>query len=496
MTVSQRKRSMIVLVIVFIMTLVSHSTASAFQTQGIVTGRIYEELSTDTTALHEFYDMKLGWIRIEFEEFYGVPSGSDFTSPEVQANKAKFQQVIQNAHSKGLKVLGVISNSAIPDIANFPDTDASIQEYVQAVQWHLDNYDVDAIQIWNEPGAHVKFTNTNLDRYAKTLIEVYDLKPQYSDVIFVGPSTANAEKGAWLGEHGYGYDPENSIFNCTDMLNYRSSHNGALPLDVISWHPYGTGGDPEGNFYYGRTFATYYDEIMAYTDRHGRNVIGNYPIWFTEYGWDSSNVGEENQRIYTEKMIKLIYERSQVEVPFLYVYRDDENVSGTEYKSFGIRKNSDFQYAKKRVFYPFVAHSSIVGLFTDDGVNEWTVDQIIDKYLASGGRDYYGDVYRHPDAPWYGDKAHYWGPDDNGIIQQFNYGIYGECAIMMKLGFSEAYLLKGGFYTYYMANGGPYAFGWPLSDEYYNSSDGYVYQNFEYGKLRWKSGEPVTWMSN
>ncbi|MFD2613590.1 hypothetical protein [Paenibacillus gansuensis] len=483
-----------VLALVFLFS--TFTSASAFKTQGIVTGRLYNELSTNLTAFQEFQDLKLGWIRIEFEEFYGVPAGSTFTSAAVQANKTKFQQVIANAHSKGLKVLGVIANSAIPDIPNFPNTDASIQSFKSAVQWHLDNYNVDAIQIWNEPSANVKFTNTNLARYAKTLIEVYALKPQYPNVKFVGPATANAEAGVWLGQHGYGYDPENSIFNSTIMLNYRAANNGKLPLDVISWHPYGTQGDPNGNFYFGRTFATYYNEIKAYTDVTGRNVIGSYPIWFTEYGWDANLVGEENQRIYTERMIGLIYARPQIEIPFLYGFRDDEDGPGTEDKAFGIRKNSLFGYAKKRVFYPFASHSSIVGLFTQDGVNEWTVDQIIDKYLSSGGRAAYGDAYRHSNAPWYGDKAHYWGPGNNGIIQQFNNGSYGECGILLKVGAANAYLLKGGFYTFYVNNNGPYAYGWPTSDEYYDSATGYVMQKFENGKLRWKSGEAVTWVSN
>ena len=138
-----------------------------------------------------------------------------------------------------------------------------------------------------------------------------------------------------------------------------------------------------------------------------------------------------------------------------------------------------------------MAHSSIVGLFTQDGSNEWTVDQIIDCYLLFG-RPVIGSPWKHPAAPWYGDKAHYWGPENNGVIQQFNYGQLGECGILMKSSIGKAFLLKQGFYTYYINNNGPYAFGWPLSQEY--SSGGYIWQNFENGKLRYKYGEAVAWV--
>ena len=460
------------------------SYAQAFSVQGIVTGRIYEELSISNNQIYqEFYDMQLGWIRIEFEEFYNAPQGSTFNSPEVQANKVKFQNVINNAKAKGLKVLGVIANSAIPEIQGFPDTDSSIQDFVYAVQWHLNNYNVDAIEIWNEPGCNVKFTNDNLHRYAKTLIEVYSqLKPLYPNVIFVGPATANAEKNVWIGNDSSYW--EKSIFNCTLMINYRNNNNGKLPLDVISWHAYGTGGPPDGNFYFGRTFAQYYSEIINYKDRTGRNIIGNYPIWFTEYGWDSYLVGEENQRIYTEKMIKMIYNYAQIQVPFLYTYRDDGNSAGSEGNHRGIRTSADSGSIKKRVYWPFVSHNCLVGLFTNDGVNEWTIDQIIDEYFERGGRIKFGLAWKHPSAPWYGDKAHYWGPNNNGCIQQFNYGEYGECAILMKWEIGRAYTLKGNFYTFYMNNSGPYnlLLGWITSNEYYQ--DGYWWQNCENGKMR------------
>lgn len=490
-----KKLTLRTLFIITFIALVFVQTTFGFTTQGIVTGRFYDELANSSNSiLQDLYDMRLGWIRIEFEEFMNVPAGSTYSSPEVQANKVKFQNVINNAHAKGIKVLAVVGFNSMPYNADFPNTDASIQDYKNCVKWHLDNYSVDAVEIWNEPGGYAGFTVDNFARYAKTLIEVYKLKPTYPNMIFVGPATANAEAGAWLGYQSTGYHPENSIFNCTEMLNYRAANNGKLPLDVISWHAYGTSGDPDGDFYFGRNFDTYYNEILAYTDRTGRNVIGSYPIWFTEYGYNSNSVGLENQRIYFEKIINKIYSKSQIELPFLYNYRDDGTAPGVEGNACGIRTSLETGSTPKRVYYPFVAHSCLVGLFTPNGINEWTVNQIIDEYYAMGGRANFGSAYKHPNAPWYGDKAHYWGPGDNGAIQSFNGGAFGECGILMKWDIGIAYTVKGAIYSFYVANGGPYAFGWPTSREYLNN--GAVWQNFENGKMKWTSAAGVQWISN
>lgn len=468
------------------------------RSQGVVTGRIYDQLSQPNAGpFQAFYNWQLGWIRIEFEEFYY--GGNDFNDPQVQAEKDKFQRVIDNAKARGLNVLAVVGLNAMPhkDANNnnilFPYNDDLIARYVSAVNWHLQNYQgIDAIEIWNEPH------KPNLKNYAKMLIQTYQsLKPQYQNVLFVGPATDNAEHGDWLGNDDN--DWENSIFNCTEMLNYRSINNGALPLDIISYHPYGTQGDPTGDFYFGSNFTAYYDTILAYTDRQGRNIIGNYPIWFTEYGWDSNGVGTENQRIYLEKMMGLIYERPQVKVSFWYDFRDDEPGPGSENKACGLKTSLANGNQRKRAFFPFVSHNSLVGLFTPDGQSEWTIDEIVNKYLDSGARNVLGHAYRAENAPWYGDKAHYWGPNNNGIIQQFDGGQLGQCAITRanptdaSQPAPQAWLIKGAFYQYYIGNNGPYAFGWPTSDEYV-TADG-TYQNFERGKMQW-TGADVVWMAN
>lgn len=475
-----------------VLCLIAMQAQAGFATQGIVTGRIYDRLDDDPGILDEFQNMGLGWIRLEFEEFMNQGQ-LGYEDPAVLARRDQYRRIIAAAHARGIKVLGVVGFNSMPSNTGFPDTEASIQRYVQALRWHLEQYGVDAVEIWNEP--HGTGFAGKLNRYSRLLIASYQLKPHFPAVLFIGPATANAERGTWLGLHGpYGnqVNYEDSIFNSQAMLDYRAAHEGTLPFDRISWHPYGTGGDPGGDFYYGRPFAEYYDEILDYRDRQGRPIATQVPIWFTEYGWDSNLVGEELQRIYQEKIVAQFFARDRVELPFLYNYADDEPGPTSEGKAFGIRYNRYGAHGPKRVYYSFIAHSNLAGLFTEDGANEWVIDEITAKYMQQG-RDSLGFPYRHPYAPWYGDKAHYWGPDNNGVIQQFNGGAIGECGLLKKNDAAVAYLLKGGFYRYYIDHGGPYELGWPLSDEYWDDAAQAVVQRFELGYLRWRPGEAVSW---
>ncbi len=484
MTLSRLWRLVALLVVVA-------TPAAAFTTQGVVTGRIYDELASNDTAMRDFYDLGLGYIRIEFEEFRDR-RWATYSDAEVLRRRGQYQTIIQKARDRGIKVLGIVNFNSFPDPGGFPDTDASLQAYVDSVRWHLQNYAVDAVEIWNEPGNNGLWAG-KLGRYGKMLVMTYSqLKPSYPSRLFVGPTTVNAERGDWLGYHGTSFVPENSIFNCAAVQTYRNNNAGRLPLDVISWHPYGSSTSASPNstsFYYGQTFATYYTNILNYTDRANRKVVGSTPIWFTEYGWSSVWAGAENQRIFQEQMIALINARPQIQVPFWYSYRDDE--AGGEGKTFGLRRNSGGGFAAKRVYYPFMAHSNLVGLATSDGYNEWTVDEIINKYVQAGGRAYVGHPW-NDGGPWYGDKVHYWGPNNNGFIQNFTGGAMGVGAITVKIGSTTGYLLKGGFWTHYKNNGGPYAFGWPITDEYVQN--GYVIQQFELGYFRWRSGEAVTFI--
>jgi len=359
--------------------------------QGIVTGRYYVGMAAEPDRFFkEWYNMGIKWIRIEFEEF----ASHDLAG--LPKRVENYTKIINTAHEYGIKVLGIVGYNSLQNRDGFPDTDESIDRYVDAVEWHLKVYPVDAVEISNEPSVYLtNGDNRRLERYARMMIETYTrLKPLYPDRLFVAPVSANAEKGEWLGYHGWPrieFRPEESIFNCTVMQEYRDDNNGRLPLDIISWHPYGTGGDPLDNrkskgFYFGRDFETYFNENMDYKDIKDRPIIGDYPIWFTEYSWDSELVGEEKQRSYYEGMLSEIEKHPQIKAAFIYTWQDDENVPNSEFKHYGLIKSSEHGFERKKVYYAFFASNSGVGL-TESGE---TIDGFVDAYMDNGGRDALG----------------------------------------------------------------------------------------------------------
>ena len=385
---------------------------------GIVTGRYYYRMEEDPVQyFDDFYRLGLHWIRIEFEDFWDHrPGGGTATTYEnaiVTEKIEVYRSIIEEAHKRHIKVLGVLGVNSMPGGLFFEDgvlTQNTIDRYVGAVEWHLETYDVDAVEIWNEPWGF-GFGSPNrpelLKGYAQLLIESYtSVKPDHPDVLFVAPVTANAEQGEWLGHHGwetatYRFAPEESIFNNSLMQDYRNANGGELPLDVISWHPYGTGGDPAGNFYFGRTFETYYRTIIGeiplavpgapggqivFEDIAGRSIVGDYPVWFTEWGWQSGTPDqEETHADYITSMVRTMRDYPQIEVAMLYTYQDDEDTADSEGYRYGIRTDSDRsdgKFRRKEAYFELLGHATRVGLDTDGTIDR----EFVDVFVQNGGR--------------------------------------------------------------------------------------------------------------
>lgn len=408
--------------------------------QGLVTGRYYEDMVADPEFYFgQWYDMGLSWIRIEFEEFMNL-ADRDYDSPAVQANVEKFRNVIAEAHDRGIKVLGIIGVNSMPDWvyvdkATQTVKNDGIDRYIESVRWHLETYDIDAIEIWNEP-RQFTFTDFDVDNdgenelaglpaYAELLVETYSqVKPDYPDVTFVAPATSNAFRDTYVGNSG---EEEYSIFNADIMRSYRDNHEDKLPLDAISWHPYGRtvaeDGGPLGSFYYGQTFADYHENVLSFTDLDGRPVVGDYPIWLTEYGFETNQTGglsdqqegEETQREYYEDMLTAVAEYPQIELAFLYTYLDDDpNASGTQNMTYGIRRSVELDYEPKEIYYAFTAANSSVGVRPDG-----TIDAVmVTGYLDAGGRESMGE----PTSGVY----------EDGALSKQNFSVDGAQKILVR----------------------------------------------------------------
>lgn len=461
--------------------------------KGLATGRIYNDIATNPQIIEDFKNLGVQWIRIEFEEYIDLSVGTSTTSSEVQNNIAKFKNVIKQAHDNGIKVLGIVGYNSLSD-KEVPDTLDKVKKYTDAVEWHLTTYDIDAVEIWNEPAGFGFSPKEKLKWYGLMLIDVYDnLKSKYPDILFVGPATANAEAGEWLGRHDWqqpnNYEGENSIFNSTEMRQWRSKNNGKLPLDVISWHTYGSGrATPSGEFYFGRNFRTYYDEILAYKDLDNRSIIGSYPIWVTEFGWTSNDksgtgVSEAVQNSNFNSIMSEFIRLPQVQNVFLYDYRDDEDGVGSEGNAHGLRKNSKNNYAKKPIYYSYMAQANGVGMRKENDAYI-PVEAISKKYDNLGGFDVLGlPVYTEKDNYT---KGYISSLMDGIEIQIFQKGDKTTAITNIRIN-NTANFIPNEFLNYYYNN--VVKVMKPLGDP--QTISGILTQSFEGGKLEWKDNKVV-----
>lgn len=394
---------------------------------GLVTGRYYYQLAESPEEIFDdWYNLGVRWIRIEFETFWdhrpGGGTASGYDDPIVQEKIDVYETIVEEAHTRHIKVMGLLAWNSIPGgpggltFDGNTLTQESLDAYVESAKWHLSTFDVDAIEIWNEPWGFFfgGSGGARLDQYARLLIETYrEVKPEHPDTPFLAPVTVNAEPGEWLGHHGwsdtYEFRPEDSIFNNSYMQSYRDGNDGALPLDAISWHPYGSGEwqDPEGNFYFGRDFNEYYDIITGeqaiylsgatndqvwFEDVSGRDIVGDYPIWFSEYGWQSRTESEETRHAeHFRAMVNAMQEHPQIKVATLYTYQDDEDTADSEGNAFGIVKDSDESYEPKEPYYEFAVQTTGVGVFEDGSIDY----DYVEAYMDHGGRIEMGAPLRH-----------------------------------------------------------------------------------------------------
>ena len=86
--------------------------------------------------------------------------------------------------------------------------------------------------------------------------------------------------------------------------------------------------------------------------------------------------------------------------------------------------------------------------------------------------------------------VHGWGDVE---VQNFNWGSYGDCAIIYCPFYHEAYLVRTGFWIYYTQNGGPNSFGYPCGEEY--GRGGEAVQEFQKAVMYWNGSASVEWKS-
>jgi hypothetical protein len=434
----------------------------------LVTGRIYSELYAGTTVQDDLYNMGIRWVRIEFEE-HGNPITPDW----------KYDKILADLKNRGIGVLGVLTANSCIDKTNPPGSEAYIANFYAAVKWHVKRYpSVTHWEVWNEP-ENYGFQNNGAG-YALLLKRVFE----WGRTDRQNGTLPAATRFLCAGSVNMDLPHLRSIYDARPINDFRAVNGGDIPCDIFAMHPYGRVGaadnDPWSTRFLpeGRSFEQGWQAFENYTTANGQWTLvpRSKPVWFTEWGFDSRTVGTENQRIFTERMIYSMVKYPRIQKAFLYRYNDANDGWGVRSAVTGGQR--------KRVYYPYVSHATLTGLYTPDGSAEWTLDQFIDAHQRNGGRAKVGLPYRDPAAPWYGDKVHNWS---DGKVQNFNGGSYGDNALLespRRAGF--AYNVRGAFWQRYKAIGGPYSsLKFPTTDEY--AVSGGVRQDFEGGYLLWDS---------
>jgi hypothetical protein len=441
---------------------------------GIVTGRIYSTMNSSTAVQDDMYNMGTRWIRIEFEEYSGTPT-----------SLAQYQKILNDCQARGISVLGVLTANSCMDHTNPIWTEQYIANFYAAFKWHVQQYPwVTYWEIWNEPSVY-GFAG-HLDGYGLLLKRVFESARADRNSGMI-PAATRIVSGGVLNQDA---NVLHGIYDSQPVNDFRAVNGGDIPCDFFAYHPYGNQGpglDPDpysSRFNWGRTFEQSWNDFQNLRTYNNAYYIvpQNKGVFMTEFGFDAAQVGTENQRIYTERMIAVMNAYSRIQKAFHYDYADDtEGQRGL--------KTTVLNGQRKRVYYPYMSHTALTGLYTPDGVNEWTLDQFIDCYLRNGGRNSVGMPYRDPAAPWYGDKVHDWS---DGKVQNYSGGAWGTSSAILESprNVGNAFWVHAGFWDTYKNLGGPYsALKFPTSDEFgYN---GGTRQNFEGGYMTWTSAQGV-----
>ncbi|MBU1164332.1 M23 family metallopeptidase [Patescibacteria group bacterium] len=116
-----------------------------------------------------------------------------------------------------------------------------------------------------------------------------------------------------------------------------------------------------------------------------------------------------------------------------------------------------------------------IAYFADGWHNDGSSESVANCFMDNGGVAIMG--YPYDDGA--GDRGHIYEPYDFWIWN-FNYGSWGESAIVMRQDWDVAYSLHGAFWWYFWTYDVPH--GLPISDEYTDpSNQQIVYQDFEAG---------------
>jgi hypothetical protein len=209
------------------------------------------DVDTPYFVKDEYFDLLknsgVQWIRL------------DVTDPLDPWSGPWFRLFLDEAHSRGIQVLGILDRHIVREDPNF-----TLDDWKEGVNQVIEEYgnEVDAWEIWNEPNIPnnaLGYMDGTPEHYVDILKGAYELIKATSDspVVFAGLSPN-------------GIDPLDFTSECwaVGAANY---------CDIFNIHLYST--------------SIHSDTILSEIDQ----IIGPKPIWITETGVDSLTHGLDGQ---------------------------------------------------------------------------------------------------------------------------------------------------------------------------------------------------------
>ncbi len=243
--------------------------ASSRPSVGVQFHGVWEDysLAERSAVLDRLVEAGVQWVRVDLGWATLQPDGPDSYS---DWGLSLADEVVEAAHARGLKVLGMLWTT--PEWASADGDERSAprrpEDYAAAAAHVAARYDglVSAWEVWNEPNDPDYFTGADPARYTALLRAAY-------------PAVKDASPGALVVLGGTSYNDTEWIHRCYEA--------GAGPyFDVLATHPYQRPSDlpPEapddGTPWRLRHISTVREVMVAHGDA-GKEV------WFTELGWSS-----------------------------------------------------------------------------------------------------------------------------------------------------------------------------------------------------------------
>lgn len=234
------------------------------------------------------------WVRADVAELPGEYS---------------FAEIVANAKSRGIKVLGILDIWTMGWDWNF-----SLNDWEEAVRVNVGQYrnDVDAWEIWNEP----EYPSNPLapERYFAMLRTAYSIIKDYapqSEVLMGGGLHLNTGGDSWLEQD--------------QAFAKRLSELGADQYaDGISLHAY-----PWTNQVSNWVWEKYSESLNFYKSLFRKTL----QVWITETGYPAQEEGDNSQAAYLTEAISFFGARA-VNAMFWYELRDTPYSNPTP--SFGL----------------------------------------------------------------------------------------------------------------------------------------------------------------